>query len=68
MKRKSVQIPNFFKVFKDMQGNEGLANLNQGPGSIGGGSRRFTKESVLHRLFKMMRNKAQDFLNGKRSA
>ena len=52
MKRRSVQIPNFYKTFKDDERSEGgLSHVNNGPAS----SRKFSKENVVNKLFKIMK-------------
>lgn len=59
MKRKSVQITNFYKTMKDYQSTDAL----QQPGS----ARKLNKENFIVNLYQIMRRKAQDHLTSKRS-
>ncbi len=64
MKRRSVQIPNFYKTFKEEIGHDENGQINQSPSA----SRKFSKENVVNKLFKLMKKRSQDYLNSKRSA
>ena len=60
IKKKSVQITNFYKTVKD----SGRSDISQAPNT----ARKFNKDNHIQMLYKIMHKKAQDYLNSKRAA
>lgn len=57
-------VHNFYKTFKDDTNNDNNTTNSQ---PLSGASRKFSKESMILKMFKIMREKSQIYLNNKKS-
>lgn len=64
-KRKSAHVPNYIKIFK---GHPPINDFQEVKEVMNPNSRRFSKDAVVLKLFKVMRYKAFEYVKGKRSA
>jgi hypothetical protein len=58
IKRKSVMVHNFYKTFKESSDTNNDATNNSSNANMGGGSRKFSKENMILKMFKIMRDKS----------
>jgi hypothetical protein len=58
IKRKSVMVHNFYKTFKESSETNNDATNSTQNATMGGGSRKFSKENMILKMFKIMKEKS----------